>query len=531
MTMRRAVLAGVFALGTVVATLSAPVSAAPGDWSRITTPAGPTYRFHYVGGGANTFTVSGHASSSITSVDIYCYAANVGAVNPTAVVTNVPVTSGSFSGTAHFTNLYGPCRLRALPSGSPTTGYVASFAGPIVVSYGSSTEKDGGTLYGYQAASAGNDGVVIVSDAGQYGVYALLSVIPPADHLGPLSNIGNFALRSGNVTASGTPTQSSIRVDGHNAYLPFGVKDFLRGTQGLTLTQSSLTLSQAYAPNGDATLTESAPLMRCTGDNTYPPTSGSCPALEPTGVKLVRISHFFRDGHQVRVRDSFVSTDGAKHALKLQYLAAVEPQSSGAPGFIFPKHGSSFRLGRPNHTLTGFGAGAASVLERSDFYATADDPAADTSAVTWSRPPSSIIVAGSGGYLNGMNYTLPVPAHGRGYLGFAVSERLATADVKPLAKLAERDMMVAPKITAPSNGGTVHGKKTTVTGRLSLGANGLPTSVKVNGHVAKITVKSAKSAIFSATFNESFGKHQIKVVATDAGGNVRSAAIRVTNKP
>lgn len=531
MTTPRSVLASVFALGTFVATVAAPVSAAPGDWSKITTPAGPTYRFHYVGGGANTFTVSGHASSSITSVDIYCYAANVGGVNPVALATNVPVTSGSFSGTAHFTNLYGPCRLRALPSGSSTTDYVASFAGPIVVSYGASTEKDGGTLYGYQSASAGNDGVVVVTDAGQFGVYALLSVIPPADHLGPLSNIGNFALRSGNITASGTPTQSSIRVDGHNAYLPFAVKDFLRGTQALTLTQSAMTLSQAYAPNGDATLTESAPLMRCTGDNTYPPTSGSCPALEPTGVKFVRVSHFFRDGHQVSVRDSFISTDGAKHALKLQYLAAVQPPLSGAPGFIYPKHGSTFRLSRPNHTLTGFGTGAASVLERSDFYATADDPAADTSAVTWSRPPSSIIVAGAGGYLNGMNYSLQVPARGRGYLGFAVSERLATADVKPLAKQAERDMMAAPKITAPKNRSVVHGKKTTVTGTLSAGANGLPTSVEVNGHAAKITVKNANAATFSATFSEAFGKHVLKVVATDAGGNVRTTAVKITNKP
>lgn len=530
MKLRKAALVGAAACLTVGATAAA-ASATVGPHTKITTPAGPTYRFHYVEGHPNTFTVSGTASSGITAVDIYCYAPQVESVNPVALATNVPVTAGSFSGTAQLTNLWAPCRLRALPSGTSPSGYVASFAGPIMFSYGIREDLDGSTLDGYQAASAGTDGVVIFSDAGQTGVYALLSLIPPADHLGPLSNLGNFALRSGNIDPSGTSTQSSIRVDGHNAYLPYAVKHFLRGTQGLTLAQPALTLKQQYARNGDATLTESAPLMRCSGDNTYPPTAGSCPSLEPTGVKFMRVSHFFRDGHQVSVRDTFIGTDGVKHSVNLQYLAAVQPPSSGGSGYIFPKHGTKFTASHPGQVLTGFGNGAASVLERSDMYASADDPAADTSAVTWSRPPTSVLFDNADAYLHGMTYKVQVPPHGRGYLGFAVSERLATADVKPLAKLAERDMMVAPKITSPSNGGTVHGKKTTVAGRLSLGANGLPTSVKVNGHVAKITVKSAKSAIFSATFNESFGKHQIKVVATDAGGNVRSAAIRVTNKP
>ena len=56
MTMRRAILASVFATMTTLGLLSAPAGAAAGTWTKITTPSGPAFHFHYVDSGANTFT-------------------------------------------------------------------------------------------------------------------------------------------------------------------------------------------------------------------------------------------------------------------------------------------------------------------------------------------------------------------------------------------------------------------------------------------------------------------------------------------
>lgn len=530
MTMRRSILTTAFAAMTTLGMLTVPAGAAPGTWTKITTPAGPAFHFHYVDGGGNTFTVSGKASTDVTQVDIYCFAAQLNMPQSVPLAAAVPVTAGSFSATAQFPQLATNCRMRAVPTGQSLTGYLASFSGPLVYTFGIRRMRDGAATYNYQAIGEGPHGLMVFTDAGQYGAYALLSVDTPASRISVIGNLANFALREQNITASGTPTSTAVQVDGHTAYLPYAVHDLLV-SNSIPVTQTAIDVSMTSHPNGDTTVTESSPLVRCSGDDTYPPTTVSCPSVVQTGVKLVRVMHFFRGNHQTSVRDSFIGTNAVSHTVKLQYLAAVEPESNGAPGFIFPKHGSAFRRAHSNQTMTGFGNGAASVLERSDVYASPDDPAADTSAVTWSRPPSSVrFAAGSSAYLYGMNYTVHVPAHKAGYVGFAVSERQTTTDVKPLAKLAERDMMTAPKITAPKNGSVVHGKKTTVTGRLGLGANGLPTSVKVNGHAAKITVKNAKSAIFSATFREAFGRHRIKVVATDAGGNTRTAAVTVTNR-
>lgn len=507
-------------------------SAAAGSWTKITSPGDATYRFHYVDGGANTFTVTGKASADLTAVDVVCiatYPYDSGS-NVSQLATDVPVTAGSFSTVAHFQSLAPNCRLRAIPSGSGDSGYLASYAGPVLFIDGIERTRDASnTPYGYLAVAEGPNGLAQFNDAGDTGIYAIASADSAANAIGVVGNLANFALRYENVDPSGSPTASALRVDGHNAYLPSGVATLLIGRQGLSVTQPALRVSLSTAPNGDATVTEVAPLVRCSGDNTYPPTADSCPQLVPTGVTFRRVSHFFRGDHQVRVRDSYVDTDGVRHTVAAQYIAAVQPKPSGAPGYMFPGHGSTFRGSEPGQTLKAFGTGARSVLERSDMYASADDPTADTSAITWSRPPSEVLFDPSRSYVYGMDYTVRVPAHGTGYLGFAVSERLATADVKPLAKLAERDMMAAPKITSPKNGSTVHGTKTTVTGLLTLGANGLPNSVKVNGHAAKITVKNARSATFSATFTEALGKHLIKVVATDTGGNVRTATIRVTN--
>ena len=66
-------------------------------------------------------------------------------------------------------------------------------------------------------------------------------------------------------------------------------------------------------------------------------------------------------------------------------------------------------------------------------------------------------------------------------------------------------------------------------GSVTLGANGLPTTVSVNGHAAHLTPLTSTKESYSVTFTESLGKHQIKVVARDSVGNTASRTITVKN--
>jgi hypothetical protein len=68
-----------------------------------------------------------------------------------------------------------------------------------------------------------------------------------------------------------------------------------------------------------------------------------------------------------------------------------------------------------------------------------------------------------------------------------------------------------------------------VKGSLTAGANGLPTTVSVNGHAAHITKTSPTTATYKVTFSESTGKHTITVRATDSVGNSATASVSVTN--
>ena len=104
---------------------------------------------------------------------------------------------------------------------------------------------------------------------------------------------------AGALTDSGVADASSIKVDGHNAYLPSAVHNFLIGTESPPGRQSRLTVTSSRASNGNLTVTESAPLMRCSVSDTYPPTSNSCPSLTSTGVTFSRVSMFVQGAHQI----------------------------------------------------------------------------------------------------------------------------------------------------------------------------------------------------------------------------------------
>jgi hypothetical protein len=129
-----------------------------------------------------------------------------------------------------------------------------------------------------------------------------------------------------------------------------------------------------------------------------------------------------------------------------------------------------------------------------------------------------------------MTYALTVPENGAAHLGFADSEAITTAAASALAGRGVADMMPTPTITSPADHAVISGRSTTVKGKVRAGANGLPSSVTVNGHAATLTATGASSAKFKVTFKESLGKHTLTAVAKDAAGNTRRRSITVRNR-
>ncbi|HEX4490528.1 MAG TPA: hypothetical protein VH914_04895 [Acidimicrobiia bacterium] len=503
----------------------------PGTFTKITTPSGTTT--FDLGGGTNEFTVSGQASLDVTSVDIDCiYTTLDGTRSVAALAGGAPVSpGGTFSVAVDYTHPAVNCRLRAIPTGTDaTTAYLGSYAGPILYTDAFVPLGNGSTEYGYSAFAEESDGISLLQDAGACGVGFMATVATPGMELQGTDTGGcKFALPA--RFPDPNATASAIKVNGHNAYLPSGVHDFLVGTLALPVAQSTLTTTSTIAGDGDVTITESARLMRCSVSDAYPPTPTSCPSIVSTGVKFERVSQVVRGAHQVAVRDTFSSTDGAAHTLTLDYQQTVHQPQTGAAGYVFPGHGSAFAAAAPDEVVSGLGTKAASMLVRSDLYSTNGDPSADTLALTWSRAPDDITFAHFAASEFAMPYALTVPAGDSVSLGFAESEDILTPAARSLGNLASGDMINAPTITSPSDGAVLGAMKTTVRGTLTAGANGLPVSVVVAGHDATITKTSATRATYKVTFTESVGTHTLNATATDVAGNAKaSASITVQNQ-
>jgi hypothetical protein len=531
---------GVVALALAITAIAAPVAAAsaspgPGTFTQITTPSKDVL-YDYKVGQTNKLHVAGRTSLDVTSVDVDCITSVVNEPpNVSHLASAVQVTNGQFSTDGFFpANPPTPCRLRAIPDGTDVSAgdYFGAYDGPIIRASAFGITKDGSSMpYSYVALASDGDGTAVLTDAGSCGVQVLVTIQAPQMQGGPIMLTCAFTLNSENLTASGTPTASEIKVDGHSSYLPSGVHSFLINNLGLGVAQTALAVSRKLSPNGDVTVIESAPLVRCSSSDVYPPTGASCPSTLPTGVTFIRASTVFRDGHQVRVRDTFISTDHHAHALSLQYLNSIQNETgagtaTGRVGYVFPGHGSSFTAQSFGDQISGLGSKVGTFYIRSDLYASSDDPDADTEAETWSRAPSEIQYDGSQADTFGMAYTLGVPANGAASLGFALSERWSSSDLGPLVSAASQDMLPGVSITSPRGGSKAHGK-TTVTGHLKAGANGLPVSVKVNGHKAKIHKTSLAAGTYKVTVHVSHKQHSIKSVAKDVAGNRATDSIKI----
>jgi hypothetical protein len=497
--------------------LQVPAHGAGATFTRITSPtAGATF---FDKGGTPTMHVSGRTSSDVTSVDVYCLGGSGGNVVATPVKSNVPVSASTFTLTAPLPNGALPvCRLRALPPGPGVEDDLAAFSGPIVHLDRLQRLTQGSSTFDFDLEAGSGDGLMEVHSAGNCGDELMGSM--PHDLGNPGASRGCVADLGPSAAAGGT---GPLRVDGHLALLPDSVLAYADASTSLHLTVH-------LARSGRVTWTESAPLVRCQGTDTDPPPAGRCDTVLSTGVRFTRTGMFAADGHQIQLRDSFSSTDGRQHQVRTVYGMEWNPPATGALGFAFPGHAGGFHGSTKGEVVAGFPKHAATFLVRSDRFADEGDPMAVTRAVTWSRPPSRIAFAPSDASELGLGYSLHVPKGGSARLGFTDGDAVLTSSARTMGRNAAAGVMRPPTITSPGRHAVIHGTKTVVKGVVRAGVNGLPVSVRVNGHPATITAKGASKATYRVVFHESLGRHTVTIVARDAGNNARSTSTTVRNK-
>ncbi|MGC4112136.1 MAG: hypothetical protein QM747_17320 [Nocardioides sp.] len=507
----------VAATGCVVLGLATqlPAQAAPaaGTWTKISAPANNKVVLSQQGAEGH-WTIRGTASHDVAEVNVYCLSSNNGpSVTSTTVATAVAVASGAFHTTVPVPSVASHCRLRALPDGvNPLDAYLASYAGPVVNL--DSWVPTGSTNFGLTASADSSS--VSANAAGGCGIVDFAAIA--ADQTGIGGTSGCLLSLQNNVTNTG----ASVVVDGHQAFGP--PDDHLFGVTPISAVSVKFHVTKAQTLQW----TEVEPLDRCASDVQWPPTS-SC-VLRTSGVALTRVSTLLKNG-QLRIRDEFRSTDGKRHVLKLAYLCEIAENAQGLGGVRLPGQKGYHRPALGKKVKNPGPNRASTMLATADRLANDGDPNVSPQAISWSRRPARLVWSPSAEMSLEMDYRLVVPKGGSAHLGFADSVSLLTSGASALGAKAERDMMPSPAISAPRDGGVVHGTKTTVSGVVHSGANGLPVWVKVNGQRVKLKVrKSGDAATFTSTFSEGHGKHVITVVAKDAGGNKRSSSVAVRNE-
>ena len=512
------------ALGALVVALAVQLPAelpawaatGAGTWTSVSSPRDGAAFLTRIGH-QQQMTVTGTTSADVSTVTVYCLSGSGPSVDTTTVATSVPVTSGAFSTTVPVPTKpdVPQCRVRALPQGvAPQTTYLGSYRGPVVdLDTADVTDTD----FSLSAATGG--GVLTASSLGSCST----GVLGRTDGQQRLIVAGHACVLSLGQDAAGT--HAAVRVDGHET-LPASQAD------RYTLTPSRpLRATFHLTTSGLLRWTDVESLDRCAGgDASYPPPSGC--QLVPSGVEVRQTSTFLESGRQVGLRTQFRSTDGGRHVLRIAYTSFIDSVSGDASalGVRFPGE-KTFHAPTEGRTVTALGRKAGTMLVRTDRFAATDDPLIQTRALTWSRAPSQIAFSPTDAATFEMDYRLVVPRGGRVDLGFADSQGVTTAQATRLAAQGQADMMPAPGISTPAKGAVLRGRTTKVTGVVKAGANGLPVTVSVSGHPAKLTPnKAGTRASYAVTFSESLGKHTIRVVAVDVVGTKRSSSVTVTNK-
>jgi hypothetical protein len=469
--LRAALLAGTFSL---IALIGGPLAAASAavESSRIVSPASPAYAlFDETQPAEHAFTVSG-TTNVVGNIALRCYY-GVGPKESWPVVEEVTPSGGAFSVEVDTDALYGgPCVLRAVPvsdfkaypPGSPAEEAKDPFQGPVIVGsrleVGADDEVD--NYYDLEASSA--SAYLDIESAGACGLtgsglYAPSSLVQSADLFGC-----DAAFFEEDDPAAGARTRSDLQVDGADAYTPTTAQYLAEDLATTIPGAPGLSISQAFEPSsGLVTIHEIDPLVRCSPEAAFPPTSVSCREFVSTGVQLERTWQTSSADQVASMTDNWSSTDGDAHTLSALYEQwwGIEDREGGA--FELPGSGGFAAAATGEVASLPTGAGAIDYEEDAATPAGGDGEHPQ-GALVYDTAPSEPVsfhegsAAGKatpGGTEFNMPYRATVPATGAYTLRMAFVQAYALSEVQTLTAAAEASFATpgsTPGVSAPPAG-------------------------------------------------------------------------------
>jgi hypothetical protein len=484
-------------------------------------------------------TVTTDDNFAADTVEIRCYYGDGGSYNN--IDSNVPVNpDGTFTSSPSTYN-DATCRMAAVDPSYSNPVDPGTFRGPVYgVGYYSQSKISGGGLNDGQVYDFWSDahqakGYMEWVAAGDCGItWSQVFGASFTDY----SWYSPFECAGAMYTGTGGDGygRSEVQVDGKNALNSYGA-----ASGGLNYYDGStwhspwdnegfpgLTWTHNIDPaTGDMTATESEPLVFC-GD-TYPATAQCDPAdpykFKGTGVHFDRAIKQSKDGLQSTATDTYTSTDGAQHAIDVEYdHFSIERQR-----ITYDVPGSGFKTYSSGDTAELPAQAVGTIYVKDAYYNDGDPTLQMPGAFTYTTQPDRMFFTGANNSSQGqfvLQYRRTVPAGGSISITHVYTQGSDVASVRALATQAE-DAAQAPAVSidSPADGSKVASSDATVIGKAS-DNDGVP-SLKVNGVPTPVNPDGSWSQHLALTP----GANTITAVATDKAGNSTQAQETVTSAP
>ena len=502
--------------------------------SRVTSPADGKLLFWNIDASPNQmFTVAGTSDGSTgDSVEILCLRANsTGGVG----FGNVPVQAdGSFSGTFLISDLPGftPCVVVAEPQGKNVVPAGTAYTGPTIAVSNFNTVK---------IPSGPNAGKTFDFDL-NVNTLTAASGVQSVDSCGPLSALvgpgapnpifsgfdgfncgGSFYNSKADLGTGVDLTRADLQVDGQNAYGSSSADRLFSGSDAVPgFPAAVVSLDQFDSASGAAQVSDTEPLVRCSPNDVYDPTSADCTAFVSSGVSISRVTRWTHAARVATVTDTFRSTDAKQHSLDLRYETDINtPASWKLPGqSTFTGHNTGDSAGAPASApgtiYVGHDPAQPPTLTNPVGAMTFDTPYAsirfDNTLFTGNFSEDSALI----------EYRRSVPAGGSTTITWSYATGQTLAEVRRDAVVAQ-DAMSPPaiSITTPTSGGTAVKTPVGVRGTASAGSG-----------IAAITVNGVRAAVsgagWSARVPLSAGKNTLTATVISFAGATKTTSRTVT---
>jgi hypothetical protein len=504
----------------------------------VESPTGTYLTFDEVTG-TETIKVTGTSNGAAgEKADINCYAGN----KRSSLAQDITLGAGgsfSFSG-SFFTITKQTCVLRAVPHKDTALlppGSATGFTGPTLAigrrqDAGVESGPNKGTLLLYYIYAAQLGGAFDYRSLGDCSILDSYTFDPTTFAPSRLDACNaTFWWQNGAVGLPGVapPTESEVRVDGVNAYLPGNAGELFKGAENNPGFPSLKYRYEIEPATGNLLLEESDQLVRCAPQPTvYPPTPTSCSSFVPTGVEAYMGITQGQGGRVAAVTQWFYSTDGAPHQLDLLEQNQFEHvNEDGALEFPWTGEGLT-SYGTAGQQLPPAPSSPGSFFVKGSESVPDGREQSPQGEVTFSNPPEGETIVGStlneASWVN-LHYRRTVPASGAIALGFTYSTGFVRAEVERLAAAAQAAYVPSVAIGAPANGDSSSQPQVTISGTAS--DQTALNSLVVNG----TSVQVAEDGTWSATVPLNVGSNTITAVATNVFGHTAQAQIGVTYVP